>query len=77
MSKTSIGAVVLAAGIFTAGSLHASTLMSVAYGTITGVGQQERGGPSAGAALVDGTSSRTEGPGCGGVRCEGVFRFFT
>ena len=53
-TRTYMAAVVLLASIFTIGSLQAATLMSVAYGTITGVAQQQRdtsGGSTAGAVL--------------------------
>lgn len=52
--KISKATVVLLAGLLTAGTVQAANLMSVAYGTITGVAQQERdtsGGSTAGAVL--------------------------
>ena len=56
---------VLAACILTAGPLQARTVMSVAYGTITGVGQQERdtSSSSRGGAVVGGLMGFATGSG--------------
>ena len=65
MNRLSAFAVVLAAGIFTAGSVQAATMMAVAYGTITGIGQQERdtSGGSRGGAIVGGLAGLASGSG--------------
>ena len=65
MIKNSAFAVVLAASVFTAGSLQAATMMAVAYGTITGIGQQERdtSGGSRGGAIVGGLAGFASGSG--------------
>lgn len=65
-SSTLLG--VLAASIFTAGSLQARTIMSVAFGTITGVSQQQRdtSGGSTGGAIVGGLAGLATGRGRSG-----------
>jgi hypothetical protein len=55
--------VALLAALFTAGSVQAANLLSVAYGTITGIAQQERdtsGGSTAG-TLVGGVAGLVSG----------------
>jgi outer membrane lipoprotein SlyB len=54
MNKTIFITALLSASLFAAGSVQAATVMSVSYGTITGINQQERdtsGGASGGAVL--------------------------
>jgi len=65
MIKKSAIAFVLAASAFTVGSLQAATMMAVAYGTITGIGQQERdtSGGSRGGAIVGGLAGLASGSG--------------
>lgn len=65
MIKTSTIAVLLAASVFTGGTVHAATMMAVAYGTITGIGQQERDttGGSRGGAIVGGLAGFASGSG--------------
>ena len=55
----------LSASFFTAGSVHASKMMSVAYGTITGVNQQEKdtSGGRTGGAVVGGLAGLYTGKG--------------
>ena len=66
MNKTIFAAVLLLSGsIFTTGSVQAQTVMSVSYGTITGINQQERstsGGAAAG-AIVGGLVGLASGSG--------------
>jgi len=65
MNKTIFAAVLLSGSIFTTGSVQAQTVMSVSYGTITGINQQERstsGGAAAG-AIVGGLVGLASGSG--------------
>jgi outer membrane lipoprotein SlyB len=66
--KTSTIAVVFAAGVFTACSHQPKTVMSVAYGTVTGVGQQERdtSSSSRAGAIVGGLAGFATGMGQSG-----------
>jgi hypothetical protein len=61
-------AVVLVAGLFTAGALQAASLMAVSYGTITGISQQERdtSSSSRGGAIVGGLAGFATGRGQSG-----------
>ena len=65
MSKLSAVAAVLTASILVVGSAQSATMMAVAYGTITGIGQQERdtSGGSRGGALVGGLAGFASGSG--------------
>ena len=65
MNRVSAVAAVLAASILAAGSAQSATMMAVAYGTITGIGQQERdtSGGSRGGALVGGLAGFASGSG--------------
>ena len=64
MSKPFPIAILLAAGLLTTGSLQAA-IMSVAYGTITGISQQERdtSGGARGGALLGGIAGLATGSG--------------
>lgn len=65
MTKSKYIAILLSGILFSVGSVHASKMVSVAYGTITGVNQQEKdtsGGRSAG-ALVGGLAGLYTGKG--------------
>ena len=68
MIKTSTIAVVFAAGVFTACAHQPKTTMSVAYGTVTGVGQQERDTSSSAraGAIVGGLAGFATGMGQSG-----------
>ncbi len=68
MNRVSAVAAVLAASILAAGSAQSATMMAVAYGTITGIGQQERdtSGGSRGGALVGGLAGFASGSGRSG-----------
>jgi outer membrane lipoprotein SlyB len=59
---------VLAVTILTAGSLQAASLMAVAYGTVTGISQQERdtSSGSRGGAIVGGLAGFASGSGRSG-----------
>jgi outer membrane lipoprotein SlyB len=65
MNDTLLMAALLSATLFTAGSVQASKMMSVAYGTITGVNQQEKdtSGGRTGGALVGGLAGLYTGKG--------------
>lgn len=65
MNKTFFIAALLSVSLFTAGSVQASKVISVSYGTITGVGQQERdtSGGSAGGAILGGIAGLATGKG--------------
>jgi outer membrane lipoprotein SlyB len=65
VTKTSTFAFALLVSLFTAGAAQAANLMSVAYGTITGIAQQERdtaGGSTAG-TLLGGIAGLASGSG--------------
>jgi outer membrane lipoprotein SlyB len=68
MIKVSALAGVLVACVLSAAPLQARTIMSVAYGTITGVGQQQRdtSGSSRGGAIVGGLAGFATGRGQSG-----------
>ena len=54
MNKTFFMTALLSVSLFAAGSMQAATIMSVSYGTITGINQQDRdtsGGSTGGAVL--------------------------
>lgn len=68
MNKTILMTTFLAGNILTSGTVQASRVMSVAYGTITGVNQQERdtSGGKTGGALVGGLVGLYTGKGKSG-----------
>ena len=65
MKKTLLMAALLSASIFAAGTAQATTVMSVSYGTITGINQQERdtSGGATGGALLGGIAGLASGSG--------------
>jgi outer membrane lipoprotein SlyB len=65
MNKTFFMTALLSASLFAAGSVQASTIMSVSYGTITGINQQERdtSGGATGGAVVGGLVGLATGRG--------------
>lgn len=65
MNKTVLIAAIVAGSFFAAGSAQATNLLSVAYGTITGINQQERdtSGGKTGGALVGGLVGLYSGKG--------------
>ena len=65
MNKTLLMAALLSASIFAAGTAQATTVMSVSYGTITGINQQARdtSGGAAGGALLGGVVGLASGSG--------------
>ena len=64
-TKTCTAVIALFASIFTVGTLQAANVMSVAYGTITGIGQQQRdtSGGSTGGAVLGGIVGLASGSG--------------
>ena len=68
MNKTLLMTALLSASLFAAGSVQASKIMSVAYGTITGVNQQEKdtSGGKRGGALLGGLAGLYTGKGKSG-----------
>jgi len=68
MNKTILMTAFLAGTLLTSGTIQASKVMSVAYGTITGVNQQERdtSGGKTGGALVGGLLGLYSGKGKSG-----------
>ena len=65
MNKTLVMTALLSASIFAAGTAQATTVMSVSYGTITGISQQERdtSGGATGGALLGGVVGLASGRG--------------
>ena len=65
MNNTLLTIALLSASLFAAGSVQASKMMSVAYGTITGVNQQEKdtSGGRTGGAVVGGLAGLYTGKG--------------
>jgi len=65
MNKTLFMTAVLSASLFAAGSAQSATVMSVSYGTITGINQQARdtSGGSTGGALLGGVVGLASGSG--------------